>query len=230
MGRDIITVDGWAASGKSAIAKALSKTLGYGHLNSGLLYRAVGHLVLSEEKDPTSCSQVLEVMSKHSLDLSKDGSGSSSVVLDGGARDAELATPEVSLAASLVARHQPVRDQLLPLQRNAFGTSGVVAEGRDMGTVVFPEARIKFFITADVVVRAARRVQQLGSSPDAPSLESVRRSIEERDERDATSPVGTTKQADGAIMIDNSERSLQETIQVMLQTIQAGQGISATTR
>ena len=219
MARDVVTVDGLAASGKSAIAKALATRLGYGHLNSGLLYRAVGYLVAHEGKDPSRCDEVLGVMSRHTLELSKDSAGSSLVVLDGVPRDAELAAPDISLAASLVARHQPVRDMLLPLQRAAFLPSGIVAEGRDMGTVVFPEAQIKFFITADVGIRAMRRFEQLKGTPQEASLETIRSSLEERDFRDCTSTVGTTKQAEGALVVDNSARALQDTIQAMYQEI-----------
>jgi cytidylate kinase len=219
MQREVITVDGLAASGKTALAKLLALRLGYGHLNSGLLYRAVGYLTLTEGKDPRSCQDVLDVVSRHRIELSKDATGSSVAVLDGAARDAELAAPEVTEAASLVARHQPLRDLLLPLQQDAFLPGGIVAEGRDMGTVVFPKARLKFFVTADVAVRAERRFAQLKGTPQAASLESIRKGLEERDHRDLTSEVGTTKQAEGAILVRNDQRSLDETVEEMYQRV-----------
>ncbi len=219
MERDVITVDGLGASGKSAIARELARRLGYGHLNSGLLYRAVAYLVLTEDKDPRSMEQVMEVLSKHTVRLAKDSSGATTVLLDGVAREAELAAPAISVAASLVARHQPVRDLLLPLQRDAFLPDGVVAEGRDMGTVVFPSARVKFFVTADLLIRAERRFNQLKGTPQEEPLEELRKALEERDFRDSNSSVGATKQAESAVLIENGPRSLDETVCEMLSCI-----------
>lgn len=215
MGRDIVTVDGLAASGKTALAKRLAQRLGYGHLNSGLLYRAVAYITLAERKDPHNAEEVLEVMSRHSLVLTKDADGGSVVELDGVRRESELTAPVVSEAASFVARHQALRDLLLPIQREAFLPGGIVAEGRDMGTVVFPNARVKFFVTADVAVRAQRRCMQLKGTPQEESLESIRRALEERDHRDQYSEVGATRQAEGAITVCNDERSLHDTVEEM---------------
>jgi cytidylate kinase len=221
MNRDIITVDGLAASGKTALAKRLAQKLGYGHLNSGLLYRGVGYLAIAQRVDARSCHDVLDVFSRHKIELSKDSAGGSLLVLDGVVLDAELAAPAVTEAASLVARHQPLRDILLPLQREAFMPGGIVAEGRDMGTVVFPEARIKFFVTADVAVRAQRRFTQLKGSPQQESLEGIRRALEERDYRDQYSDVGATKQADGAVIVCNDSRPLDETVDEMYRRVSA---------
>jgi cytidylate kinase len=219
MKRDIITVDGLAASGKTALAKRLAQKLGYGHLNSGLLYRGVGYLAITQGVDPRSCNDVLNVLSRHKIELSKDPSGGSMLVLDGVALDAQLAAPAVSEAASLVARHQPLRDVLLPLQREAFMPGGVVAEGRDMGTVVFPDARIKFFVNADVTVRAQRRFEQLQGTKQEEPLDSIRRAIEERDHRDQYSDVGATKQAEGAIVVSNNARPLDDTVEEMYRRV-----------
>jgi len=219
MKRDIITVDGLAASGKTALAKRLAQKLGYGHLNSGLLYRAVGYLTLAEGRDPQTCEDVLEVMSKHTIVLTKDSAGGSVVELDGVKRDSELFAPAISEAASFVARHQALRDLLLPIQREAFLPGGVVAEGRDMGTVVFPDARVKFFVTADVAVRAQRRFTQLKGSPQETSLESIKSALEERDHRDLYSDVGATRQAEGAIAVSNDARPLDETADEMYQRV-----------
>jgi cytidylate kinase len=210
--RDVITVDGLAASGKSAIAKGLAKRLGYGHLNSGLLYRAVAFLSLQERVAVTDAEGVLGVMSRHSIELAQDQERSSVVVLDGVVCGPELLSVEVSQGASQVARHQGVRDRLIDLQRNAFKPGGVVAEGRDMGTVIFPDARLKFFVGARLDVRAMRRYQQLKGSADQRSLAEVTTELSQRDLRDATSQVGTMKQADGAIVIDNSDQPLEDVI------------------
>lgn len=225
MERDIITVDGLAASGKTALAKRLALKLGYGHLNSGLLYRAVGFLVLAEDRDPRSCQDVLDVMSRHSIALAKDSNGGSVAVLDGVPREAELAAPAVAEAASFVARHQQLRDLLLPLQQEAFKPHGIVAEGRDMGTVVFPEARVKFFVKADVAVRAQRRFEQLQGTEQEASLESITKALEERDHRDQYSDVGATKQAAGAILVHNDARSLDDTADEMYRRVVLARGL-----
>lgn len=206
--RDVITVDGLGASGKSALAKGLAKLLGYGHLNSGLLYRAVAFICLEDGIDLTDGEAVLRVMSQHSIALVSDSDSSSLVMIDGVVRATELFSSAVSRGASLIARHQEARNRLFDLQRQAFGSGGVVAEGRDMGTAIFPDARVKFFVVARLDVRAERRYQQLKGTPQEVSLEDIKRDLDERDTRDATSSVGTMKQADGAIVIDNSDEPL----------------------
>jgi cytidylate kinase len=213
--RYIVTVDGLAASGKSALAKGLAKKLGLGHLNSGLLYRAVALLVLRAGLDLKSSGDAVCEMSKHLIELRRDEAGSSLVLIDGLPCGAELIATEVSTGASLIARHQEVRDRLLGLQRDAFKPAGVVAEGRDMGTVVFPGAPVKFFVTAKLDVRAQRRYVQLKGTSQESSLESITRDLEERDRRDSTSAVGTMKQAEGAIAIDNSTETLESVIEKM---------------
>jgi cytidylate kinase len=144
-----------------------------------------------------------------------DESRSSVVMIDGVVQSSELLSAEISRGASLVARHQGVRDRLLTLQREAFMPGGVVAEGRDMGTVIFPNARVKFFVVARLDVRAARRFQQLKGTAQEVPLAEITRELAERDERDASSAVGTMKQADGAIVIDNSDEPLGVVIKNM---------------
>lgn len=213
--RDVITVDGLGACGKSALAMLLAKRLGYGHLNSGLLYRAAGWLALHEGRDLTDCRAVLEVLGRHSIELTKGPDLSSVVVIDGVPRDNELHSAEVSNAASTVAQHQALRDLFIEAQRNAFAPGGVVAEGRDMGTIIFPDARVKFFVEADLDVRAKRRFAQLQGTPQEKPLDSIRAALDERDNRDATRSVAPTKPAEGAIVIDNSKSRLDETVERM---------------
>jgi cytidylate kinase len=220
MQRDVITVDGLGASGKSALAKGLAQKLGYGHLNSGLLYRVVGYLVLKEGCSAADGDSVVAVMKRHTISLQRDQSGETVVAIDGKVMGAELLAPEISDAASTVARHQAVRDILLPIQRAAFQPLGVVAEGRDMGTVVFPEAQMKFFVTAPAEIRAARRFSQLQGTPQQDTIENITAALKERDHRDSTSAVGTTKQAQGAILIDNSKGTLEQTLETMLEMVQ----------
>ena len=219
--RDVITVDGFGASGKSALAQGLARILGYGHLNSGLLYRAVALMCLTENRNLTDGDAVLDVMSRHSLVLTQDPACSSVVNIDGNPYAQELTSADVSTGASLVARHQPVRDRLVEIQRQAFQPGGVVAEGRDMGTTIFPDARVKFFVIARLDVRARRRFEQIRGTPQEVPLEQIQKDLEERDRRDSTSPVGTMKQADGAILIDNSDEPLEVVLKKMAALVHA---------
>lgn len=217
--RDVITVDGLGASGKSALAMLLAKRLGYGHLNSGLLYRAAGWLVLQEGRDLERCEDVVDVVDQHAIELRQGSELGSVVLIDGVVRDRELNSAEVSHAASAVAKHQPLRDRFLDVQRNAFAPGGVVAEGRDMGTIIFPDARIKFFVTGDLDVRAERRWKQVANTAQAVTLESIRQALAERDERDATRAVAPMKPAEGAVMIDNSKSPLNDVVEEMYQIV-----------
>jgi cytidylate kinase len=217
--RDVITVDGLGASGKSALAKALARRLGYGHLNSGLVYRAMAFLALRDGVDPGNGEEVLKLLDRHQIGLNLNSEGSSIVLIDGREYDSELHSIVLSRGASLVSRHQILRDRLLSLQREAFVPLGIVAEGRDMGTVVFPDARVKFFVHAELRVRAERRYLQLKGTEREASLEEIEREIAERDERDASSPVGTMRKADGAVEIDNSMLKLEDIVKLMEEVV-----------
>jgi cytidylate kinase len=222
-GRDIITVDGVGASGKSALARLLAKRLGYGHLNSGLLYRATGWLMTRFGVDANDAVKVMSELSRHSITLDKDADSRTLVFIDGVACGDELQSSEVSIAASLVARYQEVRDKFTQLQRDAFAPGGVVAEGRDMGTIIFPDARVKFFVEGRLEVRAARRYAQLKGTPQESTLKDISRDLAERDERDAERPVAPAKPAPGAVIVDNSDRSLDEVVEAMYRVV-IGQG------
>lgn len=220
--RVVITVDGVGASGKSALSKAVAQRLGFGHLNSGLLYRAAGYLVLKERRDPLNADEVVAVMEKHTITLERSHEKGSVIVIDGAAiSDLELAAPEVSEAASRVAQHQKVRDRFVDVQRAAFAPDGVVAEGRDMGTVIFPDADVKFFVDARLDVRSQRRYQQLKGTPQEAPLEAITRALAERDTRDAGREIAPMKAADEAVIVDNSDAPLEDTVESMLATVRA---------
>jgi cytidylate kinase len=222
-GRDVITVDGVGASGKSALARLLAKRLGYGHLNSGLLYRAAGWVMKRSGVDPNDAEKVMFELSRHSITLDKDAESRTIVFIDGVACGDELHSSEVSVTASLVARYQPVRDRFTELQREAFLPGGVVAEGRDMGTIIFPDARVKFFVDARLEVRAGRRYEQLKGTPQEATLEDISRDLAERDARDVARTVAPAKPAPGAIIVDNSDRPLDGVVEAMYRVV-AGRG------
>jgi len=208
--RTVVTVDGLSASGKSALARALADKLGFAHLNSGLLYRAAGFLAHKAGLRYEDGPMIAQELAQHSIVLRHDERLGAVVEIDRVPYEAELMSRAISDAASAVARHKPVRDHFLLLQRRAFEPMGVVAEGRDMGTIVFPDAPVKFFVEARLDVRAQRRCEQLRAGGHAADLPAIRQEIAERDERDSTRAVAPTKPADGAIIIDNSEATLAE--------------------
>ncbi len=218
--RDVITVDGLAGSGKSALARALAKKLGFCHLNSGLVYRLVAYLTLEKGLDPLCASDVLEAMENRRIEFGQAADGSSQILVDGVMHANELQEPHISEASSLVARHQLVRDKVLSLQQEAYLPRGVVAEGRDMGTVVFPDAKVKFFVVGSLEVRATRRYEQLRAAGEDVSVQEVREALQQRDERDASSNVGTMRQAKGSVVIDNSTKGFSDVVDEMLNFIE----------
>ena len=217
--RAVITVDGLAASGKSALCSALAKRLNYVHFSSGALYRAVGFMVLKEGKTPSSSEGVLQLMDQNRIEMALAADNSCKVLINGSDPGEALFSPDVSQATSISSSLREVRQRLLPLQREAFPEKNLVAEGRDMGTVVFPEAVLKFFIVADPAVRAQRRLKQLsqGLSPQEVKLlkEKIEIEISERDLRDTERSESPTKAAKGAILIDNSLQTLTVVVDTM---------------
>lgn len=228
--RIVITVDGLAGSGKTTLSQALAARLGFVHLNSGLLYRAIALLTLRQGISPDAGREAAELVSRHKIELALDDKLSSRVLIDGLDVSGELQGPRVSQATSVAAAKAEVRAALINTQRNAFAGKNMVAEGRDMGTVVFPEAKLKFFVQASPEVRAARRLKQLkevaisrGEGASETDLNVLKRNMEieiyERDRRDASRLVSPVYAAPGAIIIDNSEQTLTEVVESMYDAV-----------
>jgi len=220
--RAVITVDGLAGAGKTALAQMLAERIGFVHLKSGLLYRAVGFLALKERVDFNDASALVALLKGHSVQLAIDPKGGSIILIDGRDVGGDLFQPEVSEAGSLAASQPEVRTALIPAQRQAFPGRGLVAEGRDQGTVIFPDAALKFFVHAEVGIRVQRRMMQLYGADDALSTEmfnSLKKEMEieiiARDRRDSERAVAPTVPAPDAILIDNSSRTLTQVVQSM---------------
>ncbi|MDH3505086.1 MAG: (d)CMP kinase [Nitrospirota bacterium] len=215
----LITIDGPAGVGKSTVAKCLAARLGYVYLDTGALYRAIAWKVQQEQVDATSLRQIQSLLARTVLRL-MPGKKGLSIWVDGQAIDQEvIRTPAISQLASCVAALQPVRDWLLPVQREIGGEVGVVAEGRDMGTRVFPSADVKFFLDADLEVRANRRQQEMVQQGQEIHLKTVREDMAVRDDRDRTRTVDPLRPAPEAIMIDTSQRSVEEVVGHMMEII-----------
>lgn len=209
MKKVVVTIDGPAGAGKSSVAKLLARRLGYRLLDTGAIYRSVA-LVAKERgvawSDATACAQIAR-----ELDIRFDFVGDKNHVFVGGADvTGGIRTPDVSQGASQVSAHPEVRAALLDLQRRLGAGGGVVVEGRDTGTVVFPDAHAKFFLTATDEERARRRLAELGDKAD---FETVLREIRERDHRDASRDVAPMVPAADALLVDSSTQTLEEVVE-----------------
>ena len=201
------------------MAKGLAARLGYIYLDTGALYRAIAWKVQQEQLDPNNLAHIQALLARTDLRLmlSEDVL---SILVDGQAINQEvIRTPDISQLASCIAAIQSVRDWLLPIQRKVVGEVGIIAEGRDMGTRVFPSADVKFFLDAELEVRANRRQRELGQQGKVIDLKTVRNDMAVRDDRDRTRMVDPLRPAPEAIMIDTSRQSVEEVVSHMLQFI-----------
>lgn len=203
----VVTIDGPAGSGKSSAARSLADRLGFGFLDTGAMYRAVGWACLDREIDPQDEAGVSDLTARITLELRGDN-----VIVDGKDITSQIRTNEVSQASSVIAQHPKVRESLSRLQREFAAGRQIVSEGRDQGTVVFPDATCKFFLEARPEVRAQRRHEELIAAGESSDLDSLVAEIRRRDERDANRPVAPLRPAEDAERIDTSDLTLEEVI------------------
>ena len=204
--RGVITVDGPAGSGKSTISRLLAERLGFVYLDTGAMYRAVA-LAAGRKGIPLDDGERLEALCKE-IDLSIDIiGGRPRFFLDGEDVSRAIRTPEMDMAASRVSAVPEVRKAMTRLQRRIAAGMNVVAEGRDMGTVVFPRAARKFFLTASPEVRADRRYRERLARGERVTRESVAAELEARDRQDRTRSVAPLRPAGDAVIIDSSRLS-----------------------
>jgi len=220
----IITIDGPAASGKSTIARLLARSLNYSYLNSGFLYRALAYLLACghehPEQLPTHVSSEMVSAVLRELEYTIDAKGSPCVLYRGENIARFLKTPSVDTFASVLALNSTVRDLLVDYQRVWAVSHDIVADGRDCGTVVFPHADYKFFLTASETVRAERWRQDQEQRGVFVSLADSEKAICERDKRDLSRAIAPLKPAHDAVIIDNSHLTLQETLGVFLERLE----------
>ncbi len=216
----IVTIDGPAGAGKSTVARQLAKRLGYLYLDTGALYRAVAWKVRSAGVNPEHGAAVAALLPgmRVGLDRRDDGVG---VTVDGHDVTDELRSPEISTMASLVSAIPAVREWLLPVQRQVGHAGGVVAEGRDLGTRVFPAAEAKFFLDADLNTRAGRRQQDLAGTGRSAPLERTKQEIETRDQRDRSRAIAPLIPASDAEVIDSTSLTVDQVIDRMMGKIAA---------
>ncbi len=214
----IVTIDGPAGSGKSSAAKGLAKRLGFHLLDTGAMYRAVALDCLRRNIDLADREAVAEV-TRNAKIVAEDGR----VLLNGEDVSQAIREPAVSEAASQVASQPAVRSQLVARQRELGVGSNLVTEGRDQGTVVFPDAECKFYVIAHPEERAARRHQELVDQGQRHSVEEILQQILERDQRDASREIAPLKKAEDAIEIDTSTMPPEAVLDLMERTVRERQ-------
>ena len=211
----IIAIDGPSGAGKSTLGKRLAQTLGFLYIDTGAMYRAVALAVLEAGADVQDVAAVTEIAARATVDL-RGLPNALKVILDGRDVSADIRTETVSRAASVISGVSTVRRRLVARQRELGAQGDVVMDGRDVGTVIFPQADVKFFLTATPESRAQRRYQEDLAKGRAVTYEETLADICERDARDTTRADSPLKQAEDAIVIDSTNLTIEEVLEKML--------------
>lgn len=204
-----IAIDGPAGAGKSTIAKLVANRLGFTYIDTGAMYRAVGLLFDAQEKFPETGEEIKTVSDAANIDI-KYIDGSQHIYLNGKDVSEEIRTEHAGNTASYVSTFPEVRTRLVSLQQELSKTCNVVMDGRDIGTVVLPDADLKIFMEADVKVRAQRRFDQLKEKGGTPDMDQIIKDLEARDYQDRNRAVSPLKQADDAVLLDTSHMTKEE--------------------
>ena len=208
----VIAIDGPAGAGKSSVSQALAETLGFIRLDTGALYRAIGLSALRAKVSPHEGKELNLLLSSIEVHLE-----ASDIILNGQREVESLRTPEVSRAASDFARLPSVRAKLLELQRTIGESAPCVVDGRDIGTVVFPDAPLKIYLTASADARAERRLAELSLKGIEADFETTKNEIVTRDEQDMSREIAPLKRAKDAQLVDATELNLEEVVTVCYQ-------------
>ena len=220
MRRPIVAIDGPAASGKSTTARLVAERLGYRWVDTGAMYRALALKVVREKIKPWEEGRLREMLGRTEVRL-EEGDGGLRVLLDGEDVTDLVRSPEVIRAVSWVCALPFVREAMVQLQRRMAAGGGVVMEGRDIGTVVVPDAEVKVFLDADVRERARRRWRELREKGMDVSLEDVERELEERDRKDSAREHSPLRRAPDAILVDTTNLSVEEQVERIVRMVKA---------
>lgn len=211
-----IAIDGPSGAGKSSVAKALSKKMGIVYVDTGALYRTVGYYIRTVGADPKSAEQVTPHLKDINIEV-KYENGTQCVYLNGENLGDKIREPEISMYASAVSAIPAVRSFLLETQKAVARANNVVMDGRDIGTVILPDAEVKIFLTASVECRAKRRVLELKEKGMEANYEDVLKEMIERDNNDKNRDVAPAVPAEDAVMLDNSDLTMEETLEKIIE-------------
>jgi cytidylate kinase len=214
----VIAVDGPSGAGKSTVARLLAKRLGYTYIDSGAMYRAIGWKAKGEGVDPADEHALGALCGRTKISIKKDNDDPR-IFADNVDVSEAIRTPEMGMMASAVSKSRIVRARLLILQREFGAQGGVVMDGRDIGTVVFPGADVKFYLDASAEERGKRRFHELKATGQDVDLSQITREIEERDLQDSGREIAPLTRAVDALFIDSSRMSIDEVISKMLAEI-----------
>lgn len=227
-GRATIAIDGPAGAGKSTVARLVAQRLGYVYVDTGAMYRAFTLAVLRADVDPEAVETVASLADETTVTLTQGPEGNRVFLNEEDVTD-EIRTSRVSGAVSHVAANPAVRDRLVALQRQLGADGGVVMDGRDIGTVVFPDADLKIFLNASVEERARRRWEQLRAEGSVSPLVEIRANIERRDAIDASREVAPLRKAADAVEVDTTNKSIDRVVQAIYDLAKVKEGQCCTT-
>ena len=211
-----IAIDGPSGAGKSSVAKALSKKMGIVYVDTGALYRTVGYYIRSVGANPKSADEVTPHLKDINIEV-KYENGTQCVYLNGENLGDKIREPEISMYASAVSAIPAVRSFLLETQKSVARANNVVMDGRDIGTVILPDAEVKIFLTASVECRAMRRVLELKEKGMEAEYKDVLAEMIERDNNDKNRDVAPAVAADDAVVLDNSELTMEQTLEKIIE-------------
>ena len=214
-----VAVDGPSGAGKSTLSKAVARELGIVYVDTGAIYRTIGYYIFREGIDPKDAGAVVAALPLIHVDMCYSEDGLQPMLLNGEDVTEQIRLPEISMYASAVSAIPPVRDYLLEMQRDMARRSSVIMDGRDIGTVVLPDAQVKIFLTADVEVRARRRTAELELRGTPKPFEQVLEEMKQRDWADSHRDAAPLQEAEDAIRVDTTDMDFQQSKEAILQVI-----------
>ena len=214
-----VAIDGPSGAGKSTLAKSLAAELQFLYVDTGAIYRTIGYYVWSHQIDPKNAAAVKSALPDIQVELRYDGEGLQRMYLNGEDVTVGIRLPQISAYASAVSAHPEVRSFLLDMQRSFARTSNVIMDGRDIGTVVLPDADVKIYLTASAEARAQRRCLELEQRGTPEPFDKVLADIEKRDWDDAHRAVAPLRQAEDAALVDTTELDFDQSREVLLKII-----------
>ena len=214
-----VAVDGPSGAGKSTLSKAVARELGIVYVDTGAIYRTIGYYIFREGIDPKDAGAVVAALPLIHVDMCYSEDGLQHMLLNGEDVTEQIRLPEISMYASAVSAIPAVRDYLLEMQRDMARRSSVIMDGRDIGTVVLPDAQVKIFLTADVEVRARRRTTELELRGTPKPFEQVLEEMKQRDLADSHRDAAPLQEAEDAIRVDTTDMDFQQSKEAIMQVI-----------
>ncbi len=220
-----VAIDGPAGAGKSTLARLLAQELGWYYVDTGAIYRTVAYFLDLLGISPKDADGVARYIDEVNVEIRYDDQGVQHMWMNGMDVTEEIRTPDISQKASLVSAHPAVRQALLEMQRDLARRHNVVMDGRDIGTVVLPQAAVKLFLTASPEVRAQRRYAELQAKGKKDAYEQVLEDLRRRDRQDATRSVAPLRQAPDAVLLDTTELDIPQTLAAMRAIVREKTGL-----